>query len=179
LFPRQELPRVAFGPGLNSVARFSQIARLFIHVQSMVSIVDLEIARLRESKRNAWLNDPDSNAEFDATITFLRTLKKELANLQKAAFDFPGGKVAEGKLAKVLEGLGAAFQEFWKRDGVKYISKAATIGLIGGGYTLLSSLGVPVPLAAVFAGAVCADKPISRVLKASKGLINIWGSSSQ
>ena len=141
----------------------------------MVSIVDLENVRLQEAKRNARFNDPDSNGEFDATITFLQTLKKALENLQKAAFDFPGGKVAEGKLAKVLKELGSPFREFWKKDGAKNISKAATIGLIGGGYTLLSSLGIPGPYAAVFAGAVCAHKEISTVLKASKGLFTIRG----
>lgn len=101
-----------------------------IHVQSMVSIVDLEITRLQQTKPR--FNDLDSNAEFDAKVTFLRTLKKALANLQKAALDFPSAKVAEGTLAKVLKELGAPFQEFWKKDGAKYISNTATIGLITG-----------------------------------------------
>jgi hypothetical protein len=150
---------------------------IVIHVQSMVSIVDLEIARLQERKRNARLNDPDSNAEFDATITLLQTLKKSLANLQRAAVEFPIGKVGEGKLSKILGEIGVPFREFWKKDGAKHMDNAATMGLICGGFTLACHLGMSVNAASAIAAAVYAHKPISVVLRALKGLPNFFGGS--
>ena len=123
------------------------------------------------------MNDPTGRAEFETTIATLVTLRKGLTNLQKAAVDFPVGEVGEDNLAKVLKEIGAPFREFWKKNGAKHIDNAVTMGLVCGGFTLASLVGIPVPFAAVFSGAVFAHKPISEVLKASKGLFNILGSS--
>jgi hypothetical protein len=150
---------------------------IVIQAQSIISMIDIEIARVQGQKQNARRNDPDSNAQFDAPITFLDALKTELAKLQKAAVDFPEGKVVESKLDKVVKGFGEQFGRFWGKDGAKLIGETATLGLICGGFILLSLVGMPVPFAATFAGAVCAHKPISKVLKASKGLFNVSGSS--
>ena len=134
----------------------------------MISIIDAEIDRLHNLQRNLRLNDPESDAEFAAAIVNLRALKKGLVNVQKAAVEFPAGKVAEGKLAKVLKEIAAPFREFWKKDGAKRINNTSRMGIGCCGYALACHFGMPVPAASLLASAVY-SKAISNVLKAGFG----------
>lgn len=142
---------------------------IVIQAQSMISIVELEIARLLDQKQNLRLNHPAGNAEFDSTIANLNALKRGLVSLQKAATDFSAGTAVEGKLAGVLKEIAAPFREFWKKDGAKRVGETAKMGLTCGGYLLATHLGMTVPTATVITGAIFAHKEISEVLRAGLG----------
>jgi hypothetical protein len=155
-------------------AFLAQGAAIVLQTQSMISVVDVEIARLQEQRRG--LNDLDHIEKLDASITNLDALKKGLVNLQSAAVDFPREKVAEGTLAKVAKGFKEQFGKFWKKDGAEVVGGTTKVILCCSGYVLAHLLGVPVPVASVIA-CIPAHKEISELLKASRGPSSILGRS--
>jgi hypothetical protein len=137
-----------------------------LNTESTIILIDDEIKRLQARR----LNDPDSIAERDATVKSLQTIKKSLAKLQRAALDFPDGKIIENKLTAIVKEGGKSLDDFLKMEGVKVINQTVTIGLICGGTALGCAVGMPVIVAVGVAGAVCAHKELAEVLKAAKGV---------
>ena len=157
-------PKTATGKAI-----FANAGSLALHTYSLVSILDSEVERIKESRPNS----DDAINERDQLINKLKDIRSDVLDFQATLIAFTASEVPEKEVITKADSILKPFRDCWNEKGKEFIEVASLSGLFLGAMAIAQYCGVP-PLAGTLVfGAISSGKPLVEVLKAAKGIFKL------
>jgi hypothetical protein len=157
-------PKTATGKAI-----FANAGSLALHTYSLVSILDSEVERIKESRPNS----DDAINERDQLINKLKDIRSDVLDFQATLIAFTASEVPEKEVITKADSILKPFRDCWNEKGKEFIEVASRSGLFLGAMAIAQYCGVP-PLAGTLVfGAISSGKPLVEVLKAAKGIFKL------
>ena len=158
-------PKTAAGKAI-----LANAGNLALHSYSLVSILNSEVERLKQSRPNS----DDAIKERDELIIKLEVIKSDVMTFQSALIAFSTAEISEKEVIKKADTILKPFRDCWTEKGKEFVEVATRSGLFLGAMSIAQFCGVP-PLAGTLVfGAIASGKPLADVLKAAKGIVKIY-----
>lgn len=157
-------PKTATGKAI-----FANAGSLALHTYSLVSILDSEVERIKESRPNS----DDAINERDQLINKFKDIRSDVLGFQATLIAFAASEVPEKEVITKADSVLKPFRDCWNEKGKEFIEVASRSGLFLGAMAIAQYCGVP-PLAGTLVfGAISSGKPLVEVLKAAKGIFKL------
>jgi len=157
-------PKTATGKAI-----FANAGSLALHTYSLVSILDSEVERIKESRPNS----DDAINERDQLINKFKDIRSDVLGFQATLIAFAASEVPEKEVIKKADSVLKPFRDCWNEKGKEFIEVASRSGLFLGAMAIALYCGVPPLAGTLVIGAISSGKPLVEVLKAAKGIFKL------
>lgn len=165
---RPAAPRTKIGKGMAQNA-----ALVALQSALLIPILDREIEALRQARPNS----DEAIADRDHQIAALEKLKADTLALKDAPKALIDGDITEKEATHRANAFLQPFRDCWNENGKGFVEIGIRSGLFLGAIAIAKNLGMEIPpvITVTVLGAIAAEKPLSAVLKAGKGMLKFGG----
>jgi len=134
--------------------------QIIITTEALALQIDDKIAKLKDENPNS----PEAISARDSAISDYEALKAQVEDLKKAVAKLNASAKSKEQAAKAATSFGDGFQDWWNKQHVNFLDKAAGWGLVLSAVGVCSLIGVG-PLVTATVAAVVGRKSVSKALK--------------